>query len=345
MTVMTDGMELAKSLDESLGKILKTDTLLDSARDDLPVPESLTATIADLGLHGVAVAESDGGLGLELADRVRLAAVLGRRLVPAQVRNEAFGAAPALTAAGSAEASELLGRLLEGNLSSAVGLVNREGGDTFALAPADAEILVILGIDRTGIFRIADEGVEVTALEGLDPGQGLNRIYLSDPEPIVSYGGDRAVRVRREFELALICESFGSADMTLELSAAYADEREQFGRPISSFQAVGHLLAEMKLGLETSRAGIGRYVDLDSEEEASEAELEQWRATLAHSVPAAARRACEGAIQVHGGIGFSWELGLHLHYRRILADQFLLGGDSATADLIGSAYLDRRRAS
>lgn len=342
---MHEGVELAKSLDESLAKILNVEILLESARDDLPVPPELAETIAGLGLHGVAVDEESGGLGLELADRVRLAAVLGRRLVPAIVRNEAFGVAPALAAAASSEprAAELLAGLLEGDSSVGLALTSRESGGLFAQMPEGAEALVVLGLDRLELFEMND-AITAATLPGLDPGQGLCRVSLDDAEPLVTITGEVAARVRREFEMALICESFGSAERTLELSAEYADEREQFGRPISSFQAVAHLLAEMKLGLETSRAGIGRFVDLDGESHAPEAEIEQWRATLAHSVPAAARRACEGAIQVHGGIGFSWELGLHLHYRRILADQYMLGGETASAEVIGSAYLDRRKA-
>jgi len=343
-TVTSEGVELAKSFDESLAKILNTEILLESAQDDLPIPSELTETIAALGLQGVAVDEQHGGLGLDLGDRVRLAAVLGRNLVPVSVRNEAFGAAPALAAASSSEprAAELLERLLEGESNVALALSSRETEEVFAQRPDGAEALVVLGLDRVSIHEL-DGGVTTSPLQALDPGQGLCRVSIDGADPLAVVNGDDAVRIRREFELALVCETFGSAERTLELSAEYADEREQFGRPISSFQAVAHLLAEMKLGLETSRAGIGRFVDLDSEQHAPAAELEQWRATLAHSVPAAARRACEGAIQVHGGIGFSWELGLHLHYRRILADQFMLGGESASAEVIGSAYLDRRR--
>ncbi|HTU15789.1 MAG TPA: acyl-CoA dehydrogenase family protein [Solirubrobacterales bacterium] len=344
-TAIDEGVEMARSLDESLSRILNVEILLESACDDLPLPAALAETIAGLGLQGIAVAEDSGGLGLELGDRVRLAAVLGRRLVPAAVRNEAFGVAPALALAAPADAraAELLARLLDGGSSVGLALASREGGDLLAQMPEGAEALVVLDLDRITVFETA-EGFPSVPLAGLDPGQGLRRVKPDSAEPVVTVIGERAARVRREFELALICEAFGSAERTLELSAEYADEREQFGRPISSFQAVGHLLAEMKLGLETSRAGIGRFVDLDGESHAPETEIEQWRATLAHSVPAAARRACEGAIQVHGGIGFSWELGLHLHYRRILADQYMLGGESASAEVIGSAYLDRREA-
>jgi len=345
-TATGEGIELAKSLDESLGRILGTELLLESARDDRPAPAPVIETISGLGLQGVAVDEEHGGLGLPLADRVRLAAVLGRHLVPASVRDDAFGAAPAFAAAaagGDGQAADLLEQLLDGELSTGVAITSRHGHRTFALKPEGAEMIVLLGTDRIAVHVTGGDGVEVIALEGLDPGQGLCRIEVEGAEPLISVDGPAARRVRREFEVGLACEAFGSAERTLELSAAYADEREQFGRPISSFQAVAHLLAEMKLGLETSRAGIGRYVDLDGEERAGEDDLERWRATLAHSVPAAARRACEGAIQVHGGIGFSWELGLHLHYRRILADQYLLGGESASAETIGIAYLERRR--
>ncbi|MBN8866479.1 MAG: hypothetical protein J0H98_02895 [Solirubrobacterales bacterium] len=343
MSVATpEGIDLARSLDESLGKILDTEALLEATRDDLPLPAESTATMVGLGLHGVALDEGSGGLGLPLADRVRLAAVLGRHLVPAGLRDEIFGAVPALAVLADQDGvAPLLDRLTEGELRAGVALSSRSDGAAYTLMPEGGELLVLLGPDRIELHRLED-GVELTALNGLDAGQGLSRVDATGSDPLASLAGERAARVRREYELSLACEAFGAAERTLEISAEYADQRQQFGRPISSFQAVAHLLAEMKLALETSRAGIGRIVDLDEENEADEAELELWRATLAHAVPAAARTACEGAIQVHGGIGFSWELGLHLHYRRILAVQFLLGGDSATAELVGANYLERR---
>lgn len=343
MSVATEeGLELAKSLDESLGKILDTETLLKVTRDDLPLPSELTATLIGLGMHGVALDETHSGLGLPLADRVRLAAVLGRHLVPAPLRDEIFGAVPALAALVSQPGvGKRLEQLAEGELRVGVALSSRLAGATYTLMPEGGESLVLLGEDRIELHSLHG-GLELTALTALDAGQGLHQVDISTSEPMATRSGEAAIRVRREYELSLICEVFGAAERILEISAEYADQREQFGRPISSFQAVGHMLAEMKLTLETSRAGIGRFVDLNDEEQACDAELEQWRGTLAHAVPSAARLICENAIQVHGGIGFSWELGLHLHYRRILAVQFLLGGDSATAELVGSAYLEGR---
>ncbi len=338
---MSEGIELARSLDESLEKILSPEILLDSVREDLPLEPSVTGTVNELGLAGVGVTERQGGLGLDLADRVRLAAVLGRRLVPATIRDEAFGAAPALAA--SREGEEHLDDLLAGETRVAVGLAGRDGS-VFALVPAETELIATIRPDRVEIHRIDDVTVQIEPIQGLDAGQGLSVIDLDGSVPLFAYDGEDAMRVRREYEVCLVCETLGAAERTLEISAEYADDRKQFGRPISSFQAVTHLLGEMKLATETSRAGISRFVDLDREQEATRAELERWRATLVHSVPAASRRVCEGAIQVHGGIGFSWELGLHLYYRRILADQFLLGGESATAEEIGSVYLERRRA-
>jgi alkylation response protein AidB-like acyl-CoA dehydrogenase len=347
---LTEGEELARSLDESLAKILDTETLLASAGSDEALAASTTATIVELGVHGVAVTESAGGLGLNLGDRARLAAVFGRRLVPAALRDECFGLAPALAALaaeGSEAAAELLGRAVEGELRGAVALTPRPAPGTLdptaiAASAANCEALVVLGQDRLELYGLEEGGAALTPLAGLDPGQGLSRVSLGEASPLASIAGAAAPGLRRDYELALICEAFGCGERTLEVSVEYAGQREQFGRPIAAFQAVAHLLAEIKLGIETSRAGIGRFVDLAGEEGASGTALDGWAATLAHTVPAAARRACEGAIQVHGGIGFSWELGLHLSYRRILAVQYLLGGDGPTAELVGAEYLTKR---
>lgn len=345
------GLDLARSLDESLAAILDVDSLLEATAADRPLDEQRLAQVRELGVHLVALDEEAGGLGIGLGDRLRLAAVFGRRLVPAALRDEAFGLVPALSALAAADGgdlAELLEPAAAGELRAAAALEPAptaglpDPAPVCALAPG-ARLLALFGGERLRLFDLESEGApRPQKFTALDAGQGLARFDPAGAEPLAELRGAEAAELRRRYQLALVCESFGAGERALEMATEYAGQREQFGRPIAAFQAVSHLLAEAKLGIETARAGIGRVVDLAAEEEVGAAMLEEWTAILALTVPAAARRAIEASIQVYGGIGFSWELGLHLGYRRVLADQYLLGGEREGAELVGAAYMRRR---
>ncbi|HTT94051.1 MAG TPA: acyl-CoA dehydrogenase family protein [Solirubrobacterales bacterium] len=339
------GAELARSLDESLAKILTTEALLAATAADRALDAAVLGTIRELGIDLVGLPEAAGGLGIGVGERARLAAVCGRRLVPAALRDGAFGLAPALAAlAAAGEGGErveaLLAAAAAGELAGAVALA-AEDGAPMAVVPAGATVLALLGAAEVALFELGD-GVAVEPFLALDSGQGLARVDLADADPVATASGAAAATVRREYELTLICETFGAGERCLELAVSYAGQRKQFGQEIARFQAVAHQLAEAKLGVEIGRSGIGRYVDLTAEDEAGDAALDDHLGVLRHALPGFAREACETSIQVHGGIGFSWELGLHLFYRRILADQYLLGGEGRSAESVGAAYLERR---
>ena len=189
-----------------------------------------------------------------------------------------------------------------------------------ALAPG-AQIVGLLGPDWGAIVDLDD----VEPVLGLEAGQGLARVRPGAIERIDGIAG-----IRRGWELGVLGELYGVAQRALELSVAYAAEREQFGKPIAAFQAVAHTLARMAVDLEALDAGIGRLAARDDDRLA---------AVLRYAGPAAARRICEAAIQVHGGMGFTWELGLHLLYRRVLDLQASLGGAEAALEELGARYL------
>ncbi|MBS1678905.1 MAG: hypothetical protein JST08_16125 [Actinobacteria bacterium] len=340
------GAELARSLDESLAQILTTEALLAATAEDCALEAAALGTIRELGIDLVALAEDAGGLGIGVGERARLAAVFGRHLVPAALRDGAFGLAPAVAAvaAGGCErAGGLLERAAEGTLGGAVALAG-DGATLAAAVPEGAEVLVVLAPAAISLYGLGEgSAVAVEPFLALDSGQGLSRVEVTAAAPFASLVGSKAAAVRREYELMLVCEAFGAGERCLETAVEYAGRRRQFGQEIAGFQAVAHLLAGAKLGVEIGRAGIGRYVDLAAEDGPGDEALDGHLAVLCHALPAAAREACEASIQVHGGIGFSWELGLHLFYRRILADQYLLGGEGRSAEAVGAGYLERRR--
>ncbi len=302
--------DLARSLEESLARILPVEALLSSAERDEPLPDAVQRDLVGLGWAGVWLEDS----GVELEDRLRLSAVAGRRLLPAAIRGESLLLAPLLSATGDARLDGLLDGSLRGGGGAAAG-----DAALVALAPG-ATMAAVLGDGWAAVAGVDD----AEAVEGIEPGQGLARI------PVAAVVRDPALvsALRRGWTLGVLSELFGAAQRALELSVAYAGEREQFGRPIVSFQAVSHTLARMAVDLEALDAGIGRLAARWDERLA---------AVLRYSGPAAARRVLESAIQVHGGMGFTWELGLHLHYRRVLDLQAALGG---SAEEVGAMVLD-----
>jgi hypothetical protein len=298
--------EVARSLEESLARILGIEPLLASAEHDAPLAGDVQRDLVGLGWAGVWLDES----GLELDDRLRLSAVAGRRLLPAAMRGEALLLAPLLD-------GERLASLLDGSLRGGGGIAVGDSA-LVALAPG-ATVAGVLGDGWAAVVDVAG----AVPVAGLEPGQGLARVSIPEADR-----GPVPADLRRHWELGVAAELYGAAQRALELSVAYAREREQFGRPIASFQAVSHTLARMAVDLEALDAAIGRLAARDDARLA---------AVLRHAGPAAARRVLEGAIQVHGGMGFTWELGLHLHYRRVLDLQAQLGG---SAEEVG-AWLTR----
>jgi hypothetical protein len=302
--------EVARSLEESLGRILSNEALLHAAEHDAPLDDALQRDLVALGWAGVWLDDS----GLDVDDRIRLAAVAGRRLLPAAIRAESLILAPLLDRAGDAR----LAGLLDGSLRGGGGVASGDEA-LVALAPG----AVVAGVLGPGWGALVELD-EVEPVAGLEAGQGLARVCVA-----ARFEG--VEDIRRGWELGVLGELYGVAQRALELSVRYANEREQFGRPISSFQAVSHRLARMAVDLEALDAAIGRL--------AARADA-RLAAVLRFAGPAAARRVVESAIQVHGGMGFTWELGLHLHYRRVLDLQAMLGGPDATLQELGALVLD-----
>jgi hypothetical protein len=300
--------DVARSLEESLARILRVEALLESAEHDAPLDEAVQRDLVGLGWAGVWLEQS----GLDLDERLRLSAVAGRRLLPAAIRGESLLLAPLLERTGDPR----LDALLEGSLRGGGGVALGDEA-LVALAPG-ASLAGVLGDGWAAIVEVDD----AEPVRGLEAGQGLARVRVDSDAR-----GD-AGDLRRAWELGILAELYGAAQRALEQSVAYAAEREQFGRPIASFQAVSHTLARMAVDLEALDAAIGR---LAARPEGRLA------AVLRYAGPAAARRVLEGAIQVHGGMGFTWELGLHLHYRRVLDLQAVLGG---SAEEVGAVVLD-----
>jgi alkylation response protein AidB-like acyl-CoA dehydrogenase len=320
-----------------------------------PYDRALWAKVAELGWLGVALPESCGGLGLGRGTLCVLAEELGRALAPLPVSSSIWLAAEALLQAGdAAQQQEWLPALASGEriatLAAAEGLVGVGASDRmtsrvaagrltgckmpvpdgmaadWAVVPART---AVDGGEATGLFLVdlAGPGVARSALQSLDPTRPLARIAF-DAAPALALGRpeEGAAALRRVLDRAAVLVAFeqvGGAEAALALSADYAKTRQAFGRAIGSFQAVKHKLADMyvKNQLARSNAWYAAWA-LD----ASPGELPLAAAAARVAASEAFEFAAKETIQVHGGIGATWEGDMHLFYRR--AKALMLGLDS-----------------
>ena len=349
-----DGEAVAQALDALLARELPRATLLDAAQRDEPLAH-LHGHLVELGLPLVALDDDFAGLDLSLSAIAEVFAVVGRRLVPVTERDEALLLTPMLSVAareGDAAAAVWLERLLAGGLRGGARVavddarVRRDDDGDHAVVHLDrlpvslapgAEVVILATPTWTALLDLADPGIEHVTTPALDPAQGITIVSGTQAVSRARVCDDE--RARRQFLLwhvGVAAELIGVAQAMLEVSVEYARERLQFGKPIASYQAVSHRLADMCVAVESCRALVARLVMLADDAYDTGALL----SVVRHAVPQAARAVCEGAIQIHGGLGFTWEQGLHLWYRRVLQIQAAFGGPSATAHASGQAYLD-----
>lgn len=335
--------ELAAAFDQALGELLPFPDALERAGEDRSVPEGLREEIMGMGWNGLMAPEGAGGLGLDMGEVIELCAVAGAHLLPVALLDEALALAPALGVAGS----PILEGVVEGRTRGGAGYVTEGAGTlgsdgTLAVSgvgvrlSAGAEWAVLAHPQWTVVISLDSADLRLEPADALDPGQGVHLLSTGGVRPQVVLGGwIEGGEVAAQWLAGLLADLVGGADRILSMSVSHAREREQFGRPLIRFQAVNHMLAEMKARLELMRSAIARLAFLMTDDALDPSFL----AALLWSIPAYAREVCETAIQVHGGIGFTWEYGLHLYYRRILSVQSMLGGALDSAAQAGRAYL------
>jgi alkylation response protein AidB-like acyl-CoA dehydrogenase len=258
--------------------------------------------LAEAGVFALRLPEDDGGVGLGMAEAVLVFEELGRSLVP-----------------GPLVATELAAQLLPSAAwgDEVVGVVERTSSPLLVEHLDSLDRLLV--VDDAGVHAVAASEVSGTALERpLDP---LTPVSLVESLPRGERLGDAdAFRVQGTILSAAL--AVGSAQAVTDLAVAYAKEREQFGRPIGSFQAVKHILADMAVRASVAQSAVYAagvtYDDPsvgDPARAASAAKVTAGHAAVANG---------KGAIQVHGGMGFTWEVDAHLHLKRawLLDTQF-----------------------
>ena len=336
--------EVAAAFDQALEDLLPFSDVLARAEADRSLPAEVRAEIIGMGWNALVTSEESGGLGLTVGQMMELCAVAGRHLLPVALLDESLLLAPALAHA----ARPALAGVLEGTVAGGAGYVAPGSGTVDSsgklsvsgvgvrLSPG-AKWVALAHPHWTAVVSLDDPAIRPTPADALDRGQGVHTLSIRGVRPeLILDGWTAGEKVAARWLAGLLSDLVGGAHRVLSMSVAHARVRQQFGRPLIRFQAVTHRLAEMKARLELMRSALARLAFLMERRAWDESFL----AGLLWSVPAYAREVCESAIQVHGGVGFTWEYGLHLYYRRILSLQSMLGGALDTAAAAGQAYLN-----
>jgi alkylation response protein AidB-like acyl-CoA dehydrogenase len=318
-----------------------------AARSLLDAPEEARPPfwqgIVELGWLGLHIDEDHGGSGYGLPELVVVIDELGRAVAPGPFVPTVIASAVIAKDGSAEQKSRLLPGLIDGTVTAGIGLAGQvavndgvaDGEAGIVLGAGLGELLLIAAGDDVLVLDRGRGGVSVEVPENLDPTRRSGRVRLHN----VSVTADDILAGARESALArartlLAAEAVGGAADCVEAAVDYAKVRQQFGRTIATFQAVKHHCANMIVGAESAIAAVwdaSRAASEDLSEDEAQFRLAAASAA-ALAFPAYARNS-ELNIQVHGGIGFTWEHDAHLHLRRALVTTALFGGDAPARDV------------
>jgi len=315
-----------------------------------------------LGLQGLAIPEEYGGSGFSFVELVVVMEEMGRALLCAPFFSSAVLAANALLASGDEGAKRSLlpdiasgarvatlaltedtGRWDEAGVTT-VGLLGTEGWvleghKTFVLDGLVASVILVVARTDAGVSLFAVDGdapgLSRTAMATMDQTRRQARLVFSAvPARLIGAEGSAWPVVAQALDrgaIALAAEQVGGAQRVLEMSVEYAKVRVQFGRPIGSFQAVKHKCADMLLAVESAKSAA-YYAAWAAAEDNDEVPV---MASLAKAYCSEAYfQAASDNIQIHGGIGFTWDHPAHLYFKRAKSSELILGDPAYHRELL-----------
>lgn len=311
-------------------------SLLDSPEEARP---GFWQGIVELGWLGLHIDEEQGGSGYGLPELVVVVEELGRAVAPGPFVPTVIASAVIAHDGSDEQQSRLLPGLLDGTVTAGVGFGGAvqvsdgvaDGAAGVVLGAGLAELLLITAGDDVLVLERDRDGVSVQVPENLDPTRRSGRVRLDNVKVSaddILPGASAAALARARTLLA--AEAVGGATDCVESAVEYAKVRKQFGRTIATFQAVKHHCANMLVAAESALAAVWDAARAAGEDEQQFRLVAAVAAALAF--PAYARNS-ELNIQVHGGIGFTWEHDAHLHLRRALVSSAVLGGDAPAQDV------------
>jgi len=328
-------------------RLMETDTAFDG---------NLWSKLADQGYTGIIFLEELGGVGLGVVELILLMEEAGRALLPGPFFSTVALAGSVLDAVASTEQKKkYLNAICRGEARSTVAFLEDSGSWDLAdvhlsaakgrlkgqkLFVSDAAIADwIIVVARNGIYLVDAHapGVRVEPMLGMDLTRKLYSVHFDSAaaEKLGETSG-----LQRAFDIAttaLAAEMVGGMQRTLEITVEYAKTRKQFGKPIGIFQAVQHQCADMYLETESSRSAV-YYAAWALQENAPDAATAVSIAKMYASD--ASRTVGNRGIQVHGGMGFTWENDIHLYYRRAKASETAFGDASFHRERLAQQVID-----
>ena len=337
-----------------------------------PYSDGVWNKLVEQGWTGLIFAEEDGGLGLGMVEMAVAFEEMGRALVPGAFLSTVALAGPVIEKACSPEyRSARLQAICEGRSKATVALLEESASwnpDDVKLAAntseegfrlngkkyfvTDASVAdLIITVARAGsnfVLAFVDAsapGINIKAMPGMDATRSLSVVEFNDvivkEDDVVSDGAKARAALDHALDvatLALCAEMVGGMEWLMEASVEYAKTRKQFGKPIGQFQAVQHHCANMLLMTESARSAV-YYAAWMMGNNPEEAPL---------SVSMAKAYASDGyrevgnlAVQVHGGIGFTWDENVHFYYKRAKAAELMFGDATYHRERIASLTIDR----
>src|ERR1700691_2415125 len=328
-------------------RLMETETAYDA---------DLWSKLTDQGYTGIIFPEAYGGVGLGKVELMLLMEEAGRALLPGPFFSTVVLAGSVLDAVASpAHKQKYLGPICRGEARATVALLessatwnprdvqltasngNLSGEKYFVPDPAVADFIIVVA--RNGVFLVNSKspGLKISPMTAMDLTRKLYVVEFNNtPAEEISPTTD----LERAFDIAtaaLSAELVGGMQRTLDITVEYAKTRKQFGKPIGTFQAVQHQCADMYLETESSRSAV-YYAGWALEENSPDA-------TVAVSIAKMyASDACRGVgnrgIQIHGGMGFTWENDLHLYYRRAKSSETMFGDATFHRERIARQVID-----
>jgi len=324
-----------------------------------PYDAELWRGMGEMGWIGTAIPEADGGAGFGYLELCVIAEELGRSLAPTPFSSTIYLAAEALLLAGSeAQKKHWLPRIAQGNAIGCFALAEgahvatpgnlttradggRVTGTKLPVMDGDvADFAVVAASEtagRAGLFLVDLEGAGITrtSLTTVDPTRSHARLVFdaaaAEPLGAPGEGWPLVERLLDRAAVLVAFEQLGGAQAALDMAREYAIGRFAFGRQIASFQAIKHKLADMYVAVELARSNA-YYGAWALSKDAPE--LPVAAATARVAATEAYYQAAKENIQVHGGMGFTWEFDCHLHYRRAKLTGLMLGSARRWKDLL-----------
>ncbi|HEX8283398.1 MAG TPA: acyl-CoA dehydrogenase family protein [Pyrinomonadaceae bacterium] len=343
-------------------ELMETET----AHDD-----ALWREMAEQGWTGLVVPEAQGGLGLGLVEMAAVAEEMGRACLPGAFLSTLFAASLVGRAGSDGQRAKYLEPIAAGELKATVALLEesaswepsgvrlaaaREGGGDFTLkgrklfvpdaGVADLIVCVARDGDSLALLPVerGAEGLTVTPMPSMDATRklyevGFENVRVAASEALGADGdAGGALGGALDAAAAVLCaEMVGGMQWVLDASVEYAKTRQQFGRPIGSFQAVQHMCADMLLMTESARSAAyyAAWALTENDPKASLA-VSMAKAYCSDAFREVANR----GVQVHGGIGFTWEHDLQLYYKRSKSSETLYGDATYHRERVARRVVD-----